>query len=105
MIREEDVEEKMKMKNEVCEEREGHLDDGIYNVFNQFNLKELVTHMQNHIQRMEMCQREKEMVNKIYGGKYEMTVFVHYLTLTYFRGLRNYHLKNKLLEDFDGDLE
>jgi len=45
------------------------------------------------------------MVNKIYGGKYEMTVFVHYLTLTYFRGLRNYHLKNKLLEDFDGDLE
>jgi len=42
---------------------------------------------------------------KVYGGKFEMSSFVHYLLLTYFRGLRCFHLKDKLAEDFGGDLD
>ena len=85
----------------VNEDRERHLEDSVYNIYNQYNLFTLVKHMQSHIERIDLCVPDTEEARKscreIYGGKFDMTVFVHYLTLQYLRGLRAYHLRNMLV--------
>ena len=57
--------------------------------------------MQFHANTIKKCQVDKEKAHKVYGGKFEMSTYVHYLTLMYLRGIRAYHLRNEFIIDLD----
>ena len=98
MFKMSETEDKMK-EFKVDADREQLLEDGMFNLFNQYNMRTLVKHMKSHIARIKKCDEDKDQVNLVFGGKYEMTSYVHHLTLQYLRGIRAFHLKNFLTQE------
>lgn len=78
--------------------RSEHRSLGSFNIFNQYNLALLVRHMGRHAKLMMRCVNEKEIQHMLYSSKLEFTQHVFYLTLSYLRGIRAFHLKNRILE-------
>ena len=61
--------------------KEQFLQCGYYNVFNQFNLKELVVHMNSHKEILEEALESREQIASVYGSKLDMTKSIHFLVL------------------------
>lgn len=78
---------------EKAEEIEKLRETGVYNVFREKSIADLVKHIRKHREVAEKCQDNKELINQVYGGTFEMHRYIQNLLVRYLRGLRCYHLK------------
>ena len=81
-----------------AELRDEHRSLGSFSLYNQYNLANLVFHMKKHASIMQKCVESKDIQYEVYGSKTDFTNYIYYLTLTYLRGIRAFHFKNRIEE-------